>query len=135
MNRYSLFAVVLLSATSILVGCNRPEAKLQGQIEALRRSVLANQKSADDDELVGPIKYDIRKTDSLVSPLEGEIDYTVTYKTMYGQTWRERRLTFAYQRGAWVLVRVQNKPLHMLYERGWEDARLSKAEWDIFGTK
>lgn len=126
---------VLLGGMLILAGCNGPEAKLEGQVEALRRSILATHKSAEDDELVGQIRYDIRKTDSLISPLEGQIDYTVSFHVEKDRLFSDRRLILAYQHRDWVLMGVQRRAVPTLYGEGWKDTSLSAGEWKLYNGK
>jgi hypothetical protein len=126
---------MLLGGMLILAGCNGPEAKLEGQVEALRRSILATHKSAKDYELVGRIRYDIRKTDSLISPLEGQIDYTVSWESEKERFFSERRLIFAYQHRDWVLMGVQRRAVPTLYGEGWEDAGMIPGEWQLYSGK
>lgn len=98
----------LLALAIMLTGCGGSEAKLEAHIAVLRRSIEEGAAKEKDGWLVGGIRYDIRRTDSLVSPFEGTIEYTQTYSV--GGSW-ERRLTAEYQRGRWVLVRFQYRPL------------------------
>jgi hypothetical protein len=133
--RCGIVSAVVLGGMLVLAGCSGPEVKLERQVDALRRSLLANHKTAQDYQLVEPIQYDIRKTDSLISPLEGQIEYKVTYNDTGSQLWLARRLTFAYQHRAWVLVQVQRKMLYLPHDLGWQDANLIPAEWQLYGDK
>ena len=92
-----LLLAVILCAVS---GCSRsnPVAELQQAIEKYR----AISKTARD------FQFDVRKTDSVVSPYVGTIDYTLDWNNEEGKPIGRVKCaaSFAYQQGKWIAKNV-----------------------------
>lgn len=93
----------------LVLGCDRPQADFEGLVHTLQANLSTN-------ELARPITYDIRKTDSLITPLIGQIQYTEIRRHYPnsepgGDNWMgdEHRFTLAYQDHRWVFTRAEGR--------------------------
>lgn len=94
--------LLVLFLAGVVVGCSKPEDQFKAHVETLRRNIT--------NELASPLAYDIRKTDSILSPLIGQIEYTeITEMGDWGWIGRSYRLAVAYQDKTWVLTKAQSR--------------------------
>ena len=125
------FRIALIFITA-LMGCGKPQpdAEFKAHVALLQRN--------NTNHLFAPISYDIRKTDSLISPFMGEIewgeanakDYALKGENHFVFVW-SKRLTLAYQEHRWILKKTETK-LDLFKKEGdapaWELTRAA-AEW------
>ena len=111
----------------VLVGCGSSEAKI---VAELKEIVALHQKGANGGK---NYQFDVKKTDSLVSPYTGVVTYlekySVTNQAPNGKVYPE--ISFSYQDRAWVAkssryyVVWPNNPNN----REWKND-VSYLEWD-----
>lgn len=77
-------------------------------------------------ELTGAYEYDVRETDSLVTPLEAEVVYEADLTSSEGtglDRTHEIRATFGYQDDKWVFLEairyVDGEPFTLIDESEW----------------
>ncbi|MBM3982244.1 MAG: hypothetical protein FJ304_18655 [Planctomycetes bacterium] len=89
---------------------NKQEADPSAALKAVREKGLA--KARAGSWTIPDTTFDVRKTDSLVSPFVGEISFTGSAQDpkYTDPLEREIRMEYAYQNGAWVLSKVHWRP-------------------------
>jgi hypothetical protein len=109
-------ACLFLTGFAGLMGCGKnppPSAESVAETEFKAHLQLLQRNTTND--LVAPITYDIRKTDSLVSPFMGQIEWAEAdnrhQEPNFGEVWSgwAHRLTLAYQDHKWVLKKAESK--------------------------
>jgi len=106
---------VVVSLAFLTVGCDpQKSTSSSSPISQLKSIVRSNAssiswKSRDPSSSItyrladGGITFDVTKTDSLVSPLEGQIRVRIEYESdIGGKRYRENVRFYAYQDGQWV---------------------------------
>ena len=125
------FRIAVIFVTA-LMGCGKPQpdAEFKAHVALLQRN--------NTNHLFAPISYDIRKTDSLISPFMGEIEWSEANAKDYAEgeanhwvfVW-SRRLTLAYQEHRWILKKTEEKLDLFKKETDASTWKLTKApsEW------
>jgi hypothetical protein len=137
----NVFSALLAVSVILFAGCGKTEPKANPH-EEFKAHVRTLQNNITN-KLAEPVRYDIRKTDSIVSPLVGQIEYTeITQSTdnpSRGLIWQgwSHRFTLAYQSSQWVLTKVEWKldgsSVGLGSHSDWHDSSASETDKKMLG--
>ena len=121
--KHCMYMTLLAAIAGLfVVGCAGPQEK---SLSALKKHVANLQKSfADDTDTISDVSYDVQKTDSVVSPFIGKIEYEVQpYDDDEGKPYSfhyEFKLTLAYQESRWVIKEAIERTMGQGQSELWE---------------
>lgn len=123
----AVFACVVICLG--LMGCNKQQPDAESIAKTAFQTHLQLLQRNTTNQIFVPFSYDIRKTDSLVSPFIGQIEWVDAMEGGPSGGRLGHRLTLVYQEDKWVMKMSESKVIV-----AFSDGRERMGEWEDNGS-